>query len=79
MSDTVSNEELHAHTDEVLTRVLAGERLRVTANGEPVAEIVPANVPWTPKAEYLPRLRHQADPGLTRDLADALPDIVEDL
>ena len=39
--DQVSVRELRNHGGDVLNRVEAGERLTVTRNGKPVAELVP--------------------------------------
>lgn len=71
----VSIHELRDRTDAVLAAVRAGERLTLTIDGEPVAEIAPhlaRRSPWVPAAE----LRHiqreaPADHRLLGDLGDA--------
>ncbi|MGH3327718.1 MAG: type II toxin-antitoxin system Phd/YefM family antitoxin [Streptomycetales bacterium] len=79
----ISVRELRNHVSEVLRRVEAGERLRVTVDRRPVAQIVPLPARRTvlPFPEYL-RWRTRgggADPQLADDLADALPDTTDDL
>lgn len=80
MSDEVSVRDLRDHTAEVLKRVEAGERLRVTVDHRPVAELVPLSLrtAWVPRRRVLDALV-QADSGLARDLAEALPDSIEEL
>ena len=70
----VSIHELRDRTDTVLAAVQAGERLTLTIDGEPVADIVPhpaRRSPWVPVGE-LRRIRHEAraDPRLLGDLGD---------
>ncbi len=78
MADDVSVGELRANTADVLRRVEAGERLRVTVNRRPVAELVPLPAPatWVPRRRVLDALR-QADAGLRGELAEALPATVD--
>ena len=80
MPDEVSVRELRNHTAEVLRRVEAGERLRVTVDRRPVAELgpLPSRATWVPRHRVLDGLV-QADPGLRDELAEALPDTVDDL
>ena len=80
MSDEVSVRELRNHTAEVLRRVEAGERLRVTVDRRPVAELVPlpSRATWVPRERVLDALV-QADAGLRSELAEALPDTVDEL
>jgi prevent-host-death family protein len=80
MWDDVSVRELRNHTADVLRRVEAGERLRITVDRRPVAELVPlpTRAAWVPKQRVLDALV-QADLGLRAELADALPDRVDDL
>lgn len=66
----------------VLRRVEAGERLRVTINGRPVAELVPLptrqqTMTWEEFERQL--TGSKADPGLTGDLADLLPESTDDV
>ena len=73
--------ELRNDVSKVLRRVEAGERLRVTVNGRPVAELVPLekrprSMSWD--AFWEDRERWQADPGLARELAELLPDTTDD-
>jgi prevent-host-death family protein len=79
----VSVRDLRNRTSEVLRRVEAGERFRVTAAGRPVAQIVPhprrrASMPF---AEFLAWKARTggADPGLAEELRAALPDTTEDV
>ncbi|HET8976828.1 MAG TPA: type II toxin-antitoxin system prevent-host-death family antitoxin [Solirubrobacteraceae bacterium] len=80
MSDEVSVRELRNHTAEVLRRVEAGERLRVTVDRRPVAELAPLPTRdiWVPRRRTLDALV-QADPALRDQLAEALPDTVDQL
>lgn len=63
--------ELRNRTSRVIDAVKAGERVTLTVNGEPVADVVP----HAPRSRWLSgeRLRKQlrtraADPGLQKDL-----------
>jgi prevent-host-death family protein len=80
VSDEVSVRELRNHTADVLRRVEAGERLRVTVDRRPVAELVPlpSRTTWVPHQRVMESLV-QADHELGEELAEALPDTVEDL
>lgn len=80
MPAEVSVRELRNHTADVLRRVEAGERLHVTVDRRPVAELVPlaARSPWVPRRRVLDGLV-QADAGLRDEVAEALPDTLEDL
>jgi prevent-host-death family protein len=74
--------ELRNDVSAVLRRVEAGERLRVTVSGRPVAELVPLpkrprSLPWDTFIRESERWR--ADPGLTEELADLLPGTTDDL
>jgi prevent-host-death family protein len=79
MSDEVSVRELRNHTADVLRRVEAGERLRVTVDRRPVAALVPlpSRTTWVPRRRVVEALT-QADPALARELADATPDAIDD-
>jgi prevent-host-death family protein len=73
--------ELRNDVSEVLRRVEAGERLRVTISGRPVAELIPLpsrpqTMTWEQFEQHLEGGR--ADPGLTRELAELLPDSTDD-
>jgi prevent-host-death family protein len=78
--DEVSVRDLRNHTAEVLRRVEAGERLRVTVDRRPVAELapLPTRATWVPRERAAAALV-RADAGLRGELADALPDTVDDL
>ena len=76
----VSLRDLRNHTAAVLRRVEVGERIQITVDRRPVAELVPLQrrARWVPRERALAGLT-QADPGLRRDLVEALPDTVDDL
>ncbi len=80
VSRDVSVRELRNHTAEVLRRVEAGERLRVTVDRRPVAELVPlpARDVWVPRDRVVAALT-QADPALRDQLASSLPDTIDEL
>jgi prevent-host-death family protein len=80
MADQVSVRELRNQTAEVLRRVEAGERLEVTVDRRPVAELVPLakRAAWVPRRRVIEALV-QADPALREDLDAALPDTIADL
>lgn len=79
----VASRDLRNHTAEVLRRVGKGERVTVTVNGTPVAEIGPVRaqrrlaMSRTEFAELV--LRHRADPGLRADLDELAGDTTDDL
>jgi prevent-host-death family protein len=74
--------DLRNDVSSVLRRVEAGERLRVTVAGRPVAELVPlptrpASLSWEEFERNLQTA--QADPALDAELASLLPDTTDDL
>jgi prevent-host-death family protein len=74
--------ELRNNVSGVLRRVEAGERVRVTVSGRPVAELGPLpgrpqTVSW--EAFLAGAEDWRADPGLARDLAALLPDTTDDV
>ena len=74
--------ELRNNVSGVLRRVEAGERLRVTVSGRPVAEISP--LPSRPRmvsweAFIAGSENWRADPKLAEDLAELLPDTTDDV
>jgi prevent-host-death family protein len=79
----VASRDLRNHTAAVLRRVKQGERVTVTVNGSPVAEIGPVRVPRRLSmsrnefAELV--LRHRADPALRDDLEHLAGDTTDDL
>jgi len=80
MTDEVSVRELRNHTAEVLRRVEAGERLRVTVDRRAVAELspLPRRSTWVPRQRVIEGLV-QADSALREELATALADTVDEL
>jgi antitoxin (DNA-binding transcriptional repressor) of toxin-antitoxin stability system len=82
MARSVSIRELRNATSAVVSELEAGERLTLTVNRRPIADILPhvtTRNPWVPAAE-LRRIIGDApaDPGLLEDLADARGDELED-
>ena len=83
MTRLVSVRELRNHTADVVAAVRAGERITLTVNRTPVADIVPPEVParspWVPAAT-LRRILEEApaDPGLLHDLADVRGALVDE-
>jgi antitoxin (DNA-binding transcriptional repressor) of toxin-antitoxin stability system len=74
MAREVSIRELRNSTPSVIAQLESGERLTLTVNRRPVADIVPhveARDPWLPSSEFR-RIAEEApaDPGLLADLAD---------
>jgi len=81
MSD-VPVRDLRNDVSAVLRRVEAGERLRVTVSGRPVAELVPLaarprSMSWDSFAKDGEGWR--ADAGLARELAHLLPETTDDV
>jgi prevent-host-death family protein len=73
--------DLRNDVSAVLRRVEAGERLRVTVSGRPVAELAPLptrprSLPWNAFLERADEWR--ADAGLASDLATLIPDTTDD-
>jgi prevent-host-death family protein len=82
MSREISVRELRNHTADVVAAVKAGERLSLTVNRMPVADIVPQEPqrsPWLP-SRHLRALVDDAgaDGGLLSDLADVRGSFVEE-
>lgn len=73
MARSVSIRELRNSTAAVVSELQAGERLTLTVNRRPVADILPHAAdrdPWVPAAELRRILRAApADPKLLSDLA----------
>ena len=78
--DQVSVRELRNRTAEVLRRVEAGQRLQITVDRRPVAELValPQRATWVGRGRVAAGLL-QADHGLRSELREALPDTVDQL
>lgn len=82
MSREISVRELRNHTAAVVAAVRAGERVSLTVNRMPVADIVPHNPersPWLP-SQHLRALLQEAgaDQALLTDLADVRGSLVEE-
>jgi prevent-host-death family protein len=75
----VSSRDLRNHTADVLRRVEAGERVRISVNRRPVAELVPLDRPrWASGAAIEGLLREaSADAGLLDDVAAIRGQVVE--
>lgn len=73
MGREVSIRDLRNSTASVVAELEAGERLTLTVNRRPVADILPhvaERSPWVPSAELRSILEEApADPGLLDDLA----------
>jgi prevent-host-death family protein len=80
MSRDVSVRDLRNHTAEVLRRVEAGERLTVTVDRRPVAELapLPARTSWVPRDRVVAALV-QADDGLRAELDEVIGQTVDEL
>jgi prevent-host-death family protein len=81
MDSSISVRDLRNTVSAVLRRVEGGERLTITVDRRPVAEIVPLHRRRTvPAAEALAIVsRHAADRGLVRDVRGLLADTTDDL
>jgi prevent-host-death family protein len=67
----VSSRDLRNRTAEVLRRVEAGERVQISVNRRPVAELVPLGRPMWVSGAAIERIVREApaDPDLLADLA----------
>lgn len=83
MARNVSVRDLRNSTADVVAAVRAGERLTLTVNHDPVADIVPhveQRDPWAPSSVLREIVREApADEGLLTDLADVRGALVEDV
>jgi prevent-host-death family protein len=82
MTREISVRDLRNHTADVVAAVKAGERLSLTVNKMPVADIVPhepQRSPWIP-SQHLRALVRDAgtDQALLSDLADVRESLVEE-
>ncbi len=79
----VSVRDLRNHVSEILRRVEAGERLRITVDRRPVAQLIPLPTrrPSLRLGEFLAWRAGGggADPGLADDLADVLSATTDDV
>src|SRR5215217_8301823 len=75
----VSSRELRNHTADVLRRVEAGERVRISVNRRPVAELVPLERPRWSSGPAMERILRdaRADTALLDDLAAVRGQVVE--
>jgi prevent-host-death family protein len=82
MSREISVRDLRNHTAEVVAAVKAGERLSLTVNRMPVADIVPhepQRSPWLPSHRLRTLVNEAgADNALLFDLADVRGSLVEE-
>ncbi len=78
---TISVRDLRNTVSEVLRRVEGGERLTVTVDRRPVAEIVPLRrrQPVTATEALAIASRHPADRGLLGDVRGLLADTTDDV
>ena len=77
----VASRELRNNTRALLDRVAAGEDIRITVDGRPVAILIGIDrrPTFVPREQFV-RLfdGHQADPGLREDLRELLGDETTD-
>lgn len=74
--------DLRNHTSQVIDAVKAGQRVTLTVNGDPVADIVPhgRRERWLSGTWLNQQLRQRsADAGLTQDLDELAGQTIEDL
>ena len=75
----MSSRELRNHTADVLRRVEAGERVRVSVNRRPVAELGPLERPRWSSGAAIERILREArsDEALLDDLAAIRGQVIE--
>lgn len=82
MGKEVSVRDLRNHTADVVAAVRSGERVSLTVNRVPVADIVPhlqQRGPWVPSSSLRAIVEESgADPSLLRDLTDVRGGLLED-
>jgi prevent-host-death family protein len=82
MAREISVRELRNHTADVVAAVRAGERLSLTVNRVPVADIVPhaaTRSPWVPSATVRQVVQEAgADAALLDALADVRSALIDD-
>jgi prevent-host-death family protein len=82
MAREISVRELRNHTAKVVAAVRAGERLSLTVNRTPVADIVPhasARNPWLPSATLRQIVEEAgADARLLDDLSEVRGGLIDD-
>jgi prevent-host-death family protein len=78
----ISVRELRNHTAQVVEAVRSGERLALTVNRTPVADIVPHSAdrsPWVPSGALRQIVEEAgADGGLLDDLADVRDELIDE-
>jgi prevent-host-death family protein len=83
MARAVSVRDLRNSTADVIAAVRSGERVTLTVNRDPVADIVPhieQRDPWVPSTVLHSIVSEApADEGLLADLADVRGALVEDV
>lgn len=78
----VASRELRNNTRSLLDRVEAGEDIRITVDGRPVAILISARrrPRHLSRSAFVERvLGHQADPALREELRALAPDTTDDL
>jgi antitoxin (DNA-binding transcriptional repressor) of toxin-antitoxin stability system len=77
----VASRELRNDTRSVLRRVEAGEQVFITVDGRAVAQLrrLDQRATWLSRDRFLALLGPRADPALSDELADLLPDTTEDV
>ena len=78
----VASRELRNQTRALLDRIAAGERITITVQGRPVAELTPvANRPiWMGRERFVSQvLAFQADAGLSAELDELSDETTDDL
>lgn len=78
----IASRELRNNTRALLDRVEAGETVRITVEGRPVAVLEPISrrPRWMSRDEFERRvLPRQADSALADELRDLAPDTTDDL
>jgi antitoxin (DNA-binding transcriptional repressor) of toxin-antitoxin stability system len=82
MAREVSVRELRNSTSGVVSEIEAGERLTLTVNRRPIADILPhaeQRDPWVPSGELRRIVREAStDSGLLEDLADVRGGEIDD-
>ncbi len=78
----VASRELRNQTRSLLDRVAAGERITITVDGRPAAELGPVGHRdrWLSRERFVDLvIGVQADPGLTEELAELAGDSTDQL
>ena len=82
MAREISVRDLRNHTAQVVAAVRSGERLSLTVNRTPVADIVPhvgTRSPWVPSATLGQLIEEAgADPALLDDLVDVRSPLIDE-